>query len=164
MSFPPNAPKHPHLDIQEDKAGLLAALAAAVAENLGMAMAFTLVSALKDAAELLVGERQAAVRARAEAAAARAEEEENRRFAGTPVTRGTFLAWRERFRAEAAEAERRRAEEREAEDKKKRGVREEVRLTGRQLWEGGLAKADEDEEEDEGVDGLEGVERLRVEA
>jgi len=165
LSFPPNAPKHPYLDIQEDKSRLLDALSDTIEENLGMAMVFTLVSTLKDGAELLISERQRAIQAQKEFEAAKAEEEENRKFAGTTVTRERFLEWRERFRREMEEAERRRVEEKEMEEKRKRGAKEEVRLTGKQLWERGLVgKVDEGEEEEEGMDGLEGVERLRVEA
>ncbi|KAI9674915.1 MAG: hypothetical protein M1822_009018 [Bathelium mastoideum] len=143
---PPNAPKHAHLDVQEDKARLLDALQPSIEESLGIAMVFTLVSTLKDAAELLIAERQRAVEAERDVAAKQAEEEENRKFHGTVVTRDRFLAWRDRFRAEMEEAERRRREEAEAEEKKRRGKAEEKRLTGRQLWEKGLAGKGEDEE------------------
>jgi hypothetical protein len=117
---PPNAPKHPHLDIQEDRALLHEALDPSIEENMGMAMVFTLVSTLKDSAELLIAERQAAVQALKEVEAAKAEEEENRKFQGTAVTRESFLEWRERFQAELAEEERRKREEKEAEEKKKK--------------------------------------------
>ena len=120
-----------------------------------MAMVFTLVSNLKDGAELLISERQKAAQALLEVAAAEAEEEENRKFHGTPVNRETFLAWRDRFRAEMAEAERRRKEEAEAEElKKKKSAREEVRLTGRQLWERGLAGKAGEEDDEGGPDAL----------
>ena len=169
LSPPPNAPpnKYPFLDIAEDKARLLSALEPTISENLGMAMIFTVVSTLKDSAELLIAERQAAAQAVKDVEAAEAEEEENRKFHGTAVTRESFLEWRERFRGEMEEGEERRREEKEAEDKRKR-VKVEERLTGRQLWEKGLVgKVDEDEDEDEdheegGKDGLEGMERLKV--
>jgi len=126
-----------------------------------MAMVFTLVSTLKDAAELLISERQLAAQAKRDFEAAKAEEEENRKFHGTAVTRETFLEWREKFRREMAEEEQKRMEEKEAEDKKKR-VREEKRMTGRELWEGGLAGRGE--EEDEGADSLESMEKIKIEA
>ena len=117
-----------------------------------MAMVFTLVSTLKDGAELLISERQAAAQGLKDIEAAKAEEEENRKFHGTAVTRETFLAWRDRFRTEMAEAEEKRREDKEAEDKKRR-VKAEERLTGKQLFERGLVgKVEEDEEEDGVVD------------
>ena len=128
-----------------------------------MAMVFTLVTVLKDSAELLITERQNAKQALADMAAAKAEEEENKKFQGEAVTRESFLAWRERFRAEMAEEKRRREEEREVEDKKKRVVKEERKLTGRELWQQGLVgKGDEEEEEDNGEEVDMG--RLKIEA
>lgn len=86
----------PRLDIQEDKAQLLEALQPTIEENMGMAMVFTLVSFLKESAELLMAERANAVQAQKEVEAAKAEEEENRKFQGTAVTPQSFLEWRER--------------------------------------------------------------------
>ena len=131
-----------------------------------MAMAFTLVSALKDNAELLISERQAAAQAMKDIEAAKAEEEENRKFHGTAVTRETFIEWRERFRKEMTEAEDKKREERELDDKRKR-VKTEERLTGKQLFERGLVgKIDEDEDEDDHDDehaALLSVRALKVE-
>ncbi|MCJ1387522.1 hypothetical protein MMC18_000365 [Xylographa bjoerkii] len=166
LSAPPDAPKYTHLDIQDDRARLLSALQPVIEESLGMAMVFTLVSTLKDSAELLISERQAAAQAVKDVEAAKAEEEENRKFHGTAVTRETFLKWRERFRKEMTEAEERRREDKEAEDKKRR-VKAEERLTGKQLFERGLVgKVEEDEEEEEddgGHDLLQPVQELKVE-
>ncbi|KAL9108867.1 MAG: hypothetical protein Q9227_006398 [Pyrenula ochraceoflavens] len=143
----PDAPRHPLLDLGEDKARLLDALQPAIEDSLGMAMVFTLVSTLKDAAELLISERQAAAQALKDVEAAKAEEEENRKFHGTAVTRETFLEWRERFRTEMAVKEKKEQEEREAEERKKRGGKpEDKKLTGKQLWERGLAGKVEDED------------------
>ncbi|TKA82892.1 hypothetical protein B0A55_01149 [Friedmanniomyces simplex] len=49
--------------------------------------------------------------------------------------------------------------------KKKRGAKEEKKLTGRQLWQRGLAgnTVEEEEEEEEGDDALEGMQKLKVE-
>lgn len=161
---PPNSPKYPHLDIQEDRARLLEALEPSIEENMGMAMVFTLVSTLKDSAELLISERQTAIDALKEVEAAKAEEEENRKFQGTAVTRESFLEWRERFQAELQEEERRKREEKEAEEKKKKAsAREEKKLTGKQLWEKGLAgKGDYEEDDDEGIHA--GVENIKLAA
>jgi hypothetical protein len=163
---PPNAPKYKFFDVQEDKTVLLEALEPTIEENLGMAMIFTIVSTLKDEAELLIAERQKAAQAILDFAKAKQEEEENRKFHGTAVNRETFLEWRKRFNAEMEEAEKRRKEEQEAEDKKKRGAKEEVKLTGRQLWERGLAgKMEGEDDEGEGEDGLdEMMDKTKIEA
>jgi len=161
LSNPPNAPKYPHLDIQEDKARLLEALQPVIEENMGIAMVFALVSTVKDSAELLISERQQAVQALKDVEAARAEEEENRKFHGTAVTRESFLVWRERFGREMEEQEQKGREEKELEDRKKRVAKEESKMTGRELWEKGLVGRVE--EDDEGEDALGELERLKVE-
>jgi hypothetical protein len=163
ITQPPNAAKHEHLDIQEDKARLLDALQETIEENMGMAMVFSLVSTLKDAAELLIAERQQAVQALKDVEAQKAEEEENRKFEGEKVTRESFLAWRERFREEMAEENARKAAELEAEEKKKRGGKlEEKKLTGKQLWQQGLVGKIVEEDE-EGEDAIESMQALKVE-
>lgn len=150
----PTAPRHEHLDVAEDKARMLDALQETIAESMGMAMVFTLVSTVKDAAELLIAERQQAVQALKDVEAAEAEAEDNRKFEGAKVTRESFLAWREEFQREMAEAKAARAAQIEAEEKKRRGKAEEKKLTGKQLWEQGLAgKTVEEDEEGEDVVG-----------
>ncbi|PWY80615.1 RWD-domain-containing protein [Aspergillus heteromorphus CBS 117.55] len=166
LSAPPNAPKHPRLDISEDRDRLLEALQPTIEENMGMAMVFTLVSALKESAELLMAERVDAVHAQKEMEAAKAEEEENRKFQGTVVNRETFLEWRDKFLKEMEEEEKRKREEKEAEDKKstkKTPGKEEKKLTGKQLWERGLAgRADFDEEEEDAMPAA--VEKMKIAA
>lgn len=161
ITQPPNAPKHPYLDIQDDKQRLLDSLSDTIEENLGMAMIFTLVTVLKDSAELLIAERQNAKQALADMEAAKAEEEENKKFQGEAVTRESFIKWRESFKREMEEKRKREEEEREAEDKKKRVAKEEKKLTGKELWQQGLAKGGD--EEDDGVD-LQAMKDLKVEA
>ncbi|KXT06449.1 hypothetical protein AC578_6119 [Pseudocercospora eumusae] len=164
ITQPPNAPKHAHFDIQEDKARLLEALEPTIEESMGMAMVFTLVSTLKDAAELLITERQKAIETLKEVEARKAEEEENRKFEGQKVTRETFLAWRDRFKKEMEEQAARRQAEVEAEEKKKRGGKaDEKKLTGKQIWEQGLAGKVADEEEDGEVGIVEGMKDVKVE-
>ncbi|KAL4910655.1 hypothetical protein BDW74DRAFT_1196 [Aspergillus multicolor] len=166
LSAPLNAPKHPRLDITEDRDRLLEALQPIIEENMGMAMVFTLVSALKESAELLMAERLDAVHAVQEAEAAKAEEEENKKFQGTVVNRESFLEWLDKFKKEMETEERRQKEEKEAEEKKanKKGpAKEEKKLTGKQLWERGLAgKADFDEEDEDGIPAA--VEKMKIAA
>ncbi|KAJ5899138.1 RWD domain-containing protein [Penicillium taxi] len=161
ISCPPNAPKNPRLDVQEDRDFLMEALQPTIEENIGMAMVFTLVSALKESAEVLMQDRANLVQAQKEMLAKKAEEEENRKFQGTPVNRETFLEWHARFLQEEQDEEQRQREEKEAEDKKKK-IKEEKKLTGRQLWERGLAGKGDDEEE--GEDALQAVQKLKIAA
>ncbi|KAL2756174.1 hypothetical protein ACRALDRAFT_1093789 [Sodiomyces alcalophilus JCM 7366] len=154
IQAPPNTVPSPHLpfSVAEDKAQLLEALEVTIQENLGMAMVFTLVTTLKDAAEQLVADREAAQEKAREEIALAAEREENKKFQGTAVNRETFLRWRESFLREMEEKRLQEEEERLAELKKTR-IKEPVKLTGRQLWEKGLAgKGDADE--GDGEDGI----------
>ena len=153
LSSPPNAPKQPNFDLVEDRDRLLSEIQPTLDENIGMAMVFTIVSALKDAAENLISERQAAAQEVRDIEAAKAEEEENRKFHGTAVTKESFMEWRAQFKKELEEEEDIRREERIADEKKKR-VKPEEKLTGKQLWERGLAGKVEEEDEDEGEDAL----------
>lgn len=164
VTQPPNALRFAHLDVQDDKARLLEALQPTIEENLGIAMIFTLVSTLKDAAELLVSERQQAIEAQQTFIAQQAEAEENRKFEGEKVDRDSFLAWREKFRHEMEDVRVKRAAELEAEEKKKRGGKaEEKKLTGKQLWQQGLVTKVVEEEDDEGEDAIAGMRELKVE-
>ncbi|KAL6878551.1 ubiquitin-conjugating enzyme/RWD-like protein [Trichoderma novae-zelandiae] len=160
----PTSPPHPHFSVGDDRDKLLADLADTITENLGMAMVFTLYSTLKEAAEQLVQDRKDADERVREEEKLAAEREENKKFHGTPVTPETFMKWREGFLREMEEKRAREEEERLAELKKAK-IKEPVKLTGRQLWEKGLAGKGDDEEEDEEGQGLvDGVEQLKVEA
>ncbi|EFX03809.1 rwd domain containing protein [Grosmannia clavigera kw1407] len=175
---PAGAVQHPLLNVAEEKEQLLAGLADTVQESLGMAMVFTLVSTLKEAAEqLIIGRQEAEERKREEKALA-AEREENQKFHGTMVTPESFIRWRDAFVKEMAEKRKREEEERLAELAKRRGggagSKDGTRLTGRQLWERGLVgKIDEDdidvdaegEDNNGGAAGAtEGVQKLKIEA
>ncbi|KAI0197780.1 RWD domain-containing protein [Astrocystis sublimbata] len=161
LSPPANAPPHPRFSVSADKDALLKGLDATIEENLGMAMVFTLVTTLTELAEQLMTDRKDAVNRVREEAALAAEREENKKFHGTPVTPETFLKWRDDFRREMEENRQREEEERLAELKKAR-VKEATRLTGRQLWERGLAGKGDEEELDEPP--TEQVEKLKVAA
>lgn len=161
---PPNTPMHSFFSISSDKQQLLDGLVETIEENLGMAMIFTLVSTLKENAEQLISERQAATRHEHEQKLLVAEEEENKKFHGTPVTPETFKAWREIFRKEMEELKIKEDEADEAAERKRnRGKDTVIQLTGKQLWERGMVgKTEEDEEY--GSLPVEGVEKLKVEA
>ena len=158
------APAHPDFSVAEDKAALLAGLEETAAENLGMAMVFTLVTAAKEAAEQLISERRAGAARAHEERVLEAERQENSKFHGTPVTPESFARWRDAFLAEMEDARLRAEEERLADLKKARGgAKEPPRLTGRQLWERGLAgKGGDDDADTEGI--AEGVDKLKVAA
>ncbi|OAA64942.1 Ubiquitin-conjugating enzyme/RWD-like protein [Cordyceps fumosorosea ARSEF 2679] len=149
-------------DTGDDREHLLASVEETIQENIGMAMIFTIVSALKDAAEQLVQERKDAVARAEQERRDAAEREENKKFQGTPVNPETFLKWREGFLKEMEERRAREEEERLAELKKAK-VKEAVKLTGRQLWERGLVgKVDEGDDDDDAP--VEEMDKLAVEA
>ncbi|KAL2269877.1 hypothetical protein VTJ83DRAFT_2061 [Remersonia thermophila] len=159
LAAPQNSTPHEFLNVAEDKEQLLQGLEATIEENLGMAMVFTLVSAIKEAAEQLIESRKEAAEKAHEEAILAAEREENKKFHGTPVTRETFLKWREAFLKEMEEARIKEEEEKAAELKKAR-IKEPVRLTGKQLWQQGLATAGQEDDED-GIP-VDEVQKLKV--
>lgn len=167
---PPNASKHPHIDITESKDRLLDSVRPTIEDNMGMVMIFAIAGTLEETAQRMVEASQSVI---LEAKAKRAQEEEqaeNRKFQGTPVTRETFIEWSERFTREMEEKEQERIRlEEEAEEKnnkKKGSVKKEKKLTGKQLFERGLTARlgdDEDYDEDEN-DVSENVQKLEIAA
>ena len=149
----------PQLSLPEDKSYLLSSIDGTISESMGQAMVFTLISALKESAELLIGERLNEVQAERDKEAAKVEEAENAKFHGEAVTRESFLAWRAKFRDELdkEEEERKRVEE---EGKTKKVRIEEGKMSGRELWEKGLVGKVEEEDGEE--DALKGVQGLKV--
>lgn len=162
ITFPPNASRHPLLDIASDKAQLLDSLASTIEDSLGMAMVFTLVTTLKDSAETLMADRARQEQEIKDVAQRAKEEEENRKFHGEKVTREKFLEWREKFKKQMEEKERLKREEEDAELKGKRVKVDEKKLSGRQLWERGLVGKVDDDGEIDGI--VDGTEKLKVEA
>lgn len=151
---------HELFDIEEDRERLIDALNDSIEENMGMAMVFTLVSTVKDEAEQIIQERQAVLMQEHVKRVMAIEAEENKKFHGTPVNIETFAKWRDAFRKEMDDIEQAEREVEEAAEKKRnRGKETEVKLTGRQLWESGMAgKADEDDDlEDTAVAAMEKV-------
>lgn len=151
---------HELFDIEEDRERLIDALNDSIEENMGMAMVFTLVSTVKDEAEQIIQERQAVLMQEHVKRVMAIEAEENKKFHGTPVNIETFAKWRDAFRKEMDDIEQAEREVEEAAEKKRnRGKETEVKLTGRQLWESGMAgKADEDDDlEDAAVAAMEKV-------
>ncbi|KAL7276127.1 Protein gir2 [Rhizina undulata] len=143
------------LSFPDDKESLLSTLATTIEENLGMAMIFTLSSTLKDTAETLLHTRALEREKAREEILRKEEEKEMEKFRGELVTKEKFLAWRDRFREEMEEERRRREKEKEDEEKGKRGqggvgaaAKVEKRMTGRELWEKGMAGTFEEEGED----------------
>ncbi|EKD15821.1 uncharacterized protein L3040_003324 [Drepanopeziza brunnea f. sp. 'multigermtubi'] len=160
-----NAPVHPYFSVGSDKDILLEGLKETIEENMGMAMIFTIYSTLKDNAEQLIAQRQQVERDVQEQKILALEREENKKFHGTPVNPETFMIWRKTFRQEMEELRVKEEEAEEAAEKKKnRGKETVMQLTGRQLWERGLAgKVEEYEEDadDEKVP-LDGMRKLKV--
>lgn len=161
---PSNAPRHPFIDVDEDKSRLLSSLDQTVDENLGMQMVFTLQMVIKESAEEIIRERQAEMRAQEEKRILAQEAEENKKFHGTPVNRETFTEWNNNFRKEMQELKEKEMLEDAAEEKKKnRGKEVAIGLTGRQLWERGMAgKIEESDEEDESDIPIAEVQKLKV--
>lgn len=158
---PQNGSIHQYFSVSSDKDGLLSGLEETIQENLGMAMVFTLVTTIKENAEQLIIDRRGDADKHREEIALAAEREENKKFHGTQVNPETFLKWREGFLLEMEEEERKAEEDRLA-DLKKSKVKEEKKLTGKQLWEQGLVGKVDDDEDDGGL--ADGVDGLKVAA
>lgn len=126
-------------------------LPALIASSLGSAMIFTVVSALKDAAETQIAEHVAGAQAEMDAQKRGEEEAEAAKFSGERVTTESFRLWRDRWGDEMTEEKRRREEE--DEDGRRKA---EKKATGRELWERGLVGRGEEGEEDDGGEGGEG--------
>lgn len=154
ITFDEGSPTSIGLSFPDDKPALIDALSETIEENLGMAMVFTLTSTLKEAAESLIHERATRKDQEREALLRQEEEKEMEKFRGELVNRERFLEWRAGFVAEKEAEKKRLLEEEEAEGKrgqKSNAKPEEKKLTGRELWERGLA-GNVDEDEEEGVD------------
>jgi len=159
ISHPQDLPKPSHLSLLEDGPHLLSTLTSTIEESLGAAMIFTLISTLKESAETLVRERMDEAQNVIDKEKIAEEEKENAKFHGKQVTRESFLSWREGFFREMEEVEVGKKREQEAaKGTKPKANKEELKLTGRELWERGLVGRGDDEEMDQEVEvGVEGL-------
>jgi len=133
---------------------------------MGMAMVFTLTSTLKDTAETIIRERVEQAEAVQAEIARKEEEKEMEKFRGEMVTKEVFEKWRLEFRTEIRERKEREEREREEQaEKARKGATQGKKLTGRELFERGLAGGVEDdiEAEDEEEEILE-VDKLKLSA
>lgn len=163
ITAPEDEESHRLFNLDNDKDRLVKALETGVEENMGMPMIFTLVSTVKEAAEEIIHERQEVEKQAHITRVMAIEAEENKKFHGTKVTRETFMKWRNAYRKELDEKEEaEHEEEREAEIKKNRGKVAEVKLTGRQLWERGLAGKGGDDEGQYDDAPVEQMQKVRV--
>ena len=106
-----------------------------------MASVFTLASMVKEEAEAAVQEKLEVAEKEREKEILRQEAEEQKKFIGTPVNKETFTEWRLKFRKEFKLDEKDDAHT--IYDSKGQ-----AKLTGRQMFERGLSKFDEDEDDE----------------
>jgi hypothetical protein len=113
-------------------------------------MIYTLASIVKEAADELLDKRVKEKKNKIHAVKEAEFEKEMEKFRGELVTKERYEVWRKKLEQEREEV-RRKEREREEEENKKRGapVVKEKKLTGRQLFERGMAKAGEDQEDEE---------------
>ncbi|CAN6646232.1 protein Gir2p [Trichomonascus vanleenenianus] len=127
---------------KEDRTVLHAQLMEAAEENVGMPSVFTLVSQLKEQAEELFAEKIKVKETEREQKIRAQEEKEQQKFKGTPVTPESFAAWRIKFREEFGL------------DKDDSLTQKDRKLTGKELFEQGLTKDEDEEELNAGVSSL----------
>lgn len=113
--------------------------------QIGIPMAFALASQLKEEAESRFGQILDAMNAAHERRSREREMKEQEKFNGTKVTKELFLEWREKFRKEM---------KLEEWEEAKRLAMHNGKLSGRQIFERGLAGA----EDDDLVEGLKKIE------
>ncbi|KAI0465259.1 hypothetical protein LJB42_000486 [Komagataella kurtzmanii] len=106
-------------------------------DNIGIPSIFSLTSTLKDAAETLFQEKLNKATKEHEEELLKIEREEQKKFRGTPVTVESFNAWRLRFRKELGLDEKL---------KKRLEKLHKGKLTGKEIFERGLADGDDVDE------------------
>lgn len=105
---------------------------------LGMQMCFALISSAKELCETWFVDQLNELERKHELELQEREREEQKKFQGTKVTRESFLQWRSNFRAELGIDQR---------DAKRRQEAHHGRMTGRTIFERGLAGDDDETEE-----------------
>lgn len=120
-----------------DLALLLERLTAEAELNLGMPSVFALVALLKEEAEALFQSKVDHAQKQYDQELLAREAEEQKKFHGTPVTKASFTAWRNKFREEM---------QLELQDKKRSEAMHNGKMTGREIFEKGLAGVDDDDD------------------
>lgn len=118
---------------------------------LGMQMCFTLVSSIKDLCEIWFVTELSKLERQHELELQAREKEEQKKFQGTKVTRESFLCWRKKFRKELALDQR---------DERRRVEAHHGKMTGREIFERGLA-GDVDDVTEENVDAASLTDKLK---
>lgn len=107
--------------------------------NVGMPSVFALAALLKDEAEALFQAKLDAAQKKYEDELLAKEAEEQKKFFGTPVNKESYSEWRNKFRAEM---------QIEQKDRQRFEKMHNGKMTGREIFEKGLAGNEEDEIED----------------
>ncbi|CAL9731372.1 protein Gir2p [Monosporozyma unispora] len=102
----------------------------------GMQMCFTLISSIKEQCENWFLQELQSRELKHEKELELKEKQENAKFVGTKVTRESYLEWRSKFRQEMKLDER---------DKERRLKAHHGKLTGKQMFEQGVAGTEDDE-------------------
>lgn len=121
-------------------------LGAEAETQIGIPMVFALATQLKEEAELMFDKILKDMNDAYDKRSREREQKEQQKFSGTTVTRELYLEWRQRFRAEMKVEELQEA---------KRLAMHNGKLTGRQIFERGLAGAEDDEDIVEGFKKIE---------
>ncbi|KAI3406529.2 GIR2 [Candida oxycetoniae] len=139
---------------KEDLNKLLGKLNDEAQVNIGMPSIFTLVSVLKDEAECLFQQKLDFANQQFERKRKELEKIEQKKFQGTKVTKESWLEWRNKFREEMRF---------DKIDERKKFEMHGGRLTGKEIFERGLAGNEDDVEENEQEEKLaDGVGKIAV--